>query len=184
MLTVSHLKTSHSITASLVDFFTSRYQVQTLYLQSTNLVSLCLSLVRPMCRLCTIFCDDPTAGLLRWWLSSLHRQQEVCVFLGDALISWKAKKQATISRSFTKAKYWVLASTISEVLWLTRLLRDFHVSAPTPAIVFCDNQSTIHIANNPVFHEWKKHIEIDCHFVRGKIDGSIKLLPFVLTCNS
>ena len=36
---------------------------------------------------------------------------------------------------------------------------------PTTIQVFCDNQFVRLIANNLVFHEHTKHIEIDCHFI-------------------
>lgn len=101
-----------------------------------------------------------------------------CIFIGDCLISWKTKKQPTVSRSSAEAEYRALAATTSEVTWIQYLLQDLQIAQPTPAFLYCDNQSAIHIANNPTFHERTKHIDLDCHFIREKIaKSSIRLIP-------
>ena len=91
-----------------------------------------------------------------------------CILLGHTLISWKTKKQATVSRFLAEAKYRKLASTVSELLWISYILRDFGIFVPLPISVWCDNQVTLHIVANPVFHERTKHLEIDYHLVRDQ----------------
>ncbi|XP_020206993.1 uncharacterized protein LOC109792022 [Cajanus cajan] len=101
-----------------------------------------------------------------------------CIFYGASLVSWKTKKQTTVSKSSSEAEYRALASTVCEVQWLSHLLKELNHATQVPCNLFCDNQSVIHIAHNDSFHERTKHIELDCHIVREKLlSGLIHLLP-------
>lgn len=97
------------------------------------------------------------------------------MFLGDALISWRSKKQSIVSRSNAEAEYRSMAITTCELTWLLYLLKDLHVQHNRPVLMYCDNQAALHIAANLVFHERSKHIESNCHIVRNRIlDGTVK----------
>ncbi|KAL0456529.1 UNVERIFIED_CONTAM: Retrovirus-related Pol polyprotein from transposon RE2 [Sesamum latifolium] len=76
-----------------------------------------------------------------------------CIFLGSSLVSWKSKKEATVSRSSTEAEYRSMGAMVCELLWLSYLLCDLHVPFHTPVSFWCDNKAAIHITTNPVFHE-------------------------------
>ena len=98
-----------------------------------------------------------------------------CVFLGDALISWRSKKQSVVSRSSVEAEYRSMASTTYEVTWILFLLRDLQVKHEKSVLLYYDNQGALHIAANLVSHERSKHIEGECHIVRNRVlDGTIK----------
>ncbi|XP_019172663.1 PREDICTED: uncharacterized protein LOC109168063 [Ipomoea nil] len=106
------------------------------------------------------------------WASCSESSKSVtglCAFLGSSLISWHSKKEAIVSKSSSEAEYRALAMTTCELQWLNSLLQDLQVTTTEPIVIFGDSKSTIAIAENHMFHERTKHIEIDCHVVREKI---------------
>jgi hypothetical protein len=52
-----------------------------------------------------------------------HRSTDAfCVYLGNNLISWSCKKQATVACSSTEVEYKSLAKTVVELSWLKSLI--------------------------------------------------------------
>ncbi|RVW74296.1 Retrovirus-related Pol polyprotein from transposon RE2 [Vitis vinifera] len=125
-------------------------------------------------------CDshwDAVIRILRYIKSTPG--QGYCVFIGGNLISWKSKKQDVVSRSSAEAEYRAMALAICELIWLRHLLRELRFGKDEQMKLICDNQTALHIASNPVFHERTKHIEVDCHFIREKITSGCVATSFV-----
>ena len=95
------------------------------------------------------------------------------MFLGDSLISWRSKKQDTVSCSSAEAEYRALNSASKEMIWLIKLLNDLKIPWTQTPTLFSDTTTAIYIATNPFFHERTKHIENDCHFVRQWLDRKV-----------
>ena len=96
-------------------------------------------------------------------------------------MSWKSKKQQTVSRSSAEAEYRSMTSAVAEVTWLIGLFNELNVSIQMPITVWSDSKSAIQLAANPVFHERTKHIEIDCHFIRVKVKTGLIQTEYVHT---
>ena len=101
------------------------------------------------------------------------------IFLGSSPISWSSKKQSTVSRFSTEAEYHALASTAAELAWLRTLFKDLKLFLPHIPVLWCDNNSALAMASNPVFHSRTKHIEVDYHYVRGCVLRSTLGIKFI-----
>ena len=127
--------------------------------------------------------NSPTFDLQAYcdadWASCPHNRRFVSrfvLFFGNTVITWKSKKQVTISLSSAEAEYRSLRRLVAKLSWLSRLLHELTITSILPIPVKCDNLAAIYLAKNPVFHERTKHIEVDCHFVQHKfMEGLISL---------
>ena len=78
-----------------------------------------------------------------------------------------------------EAEFWGIARGLAEVLWLRKLLIEIGFPPMTACELMCDNKAAISISKNPVQHDRTKHVEVDRHFIKERLnEGSISL-PFV-----
>jgi histone deacetylase 1/2 len=103
------------------------------------------------------------------------------VFFGSNLVSWSARKQATVSRSSTEAEYKAVANATAEIMWIQTLLMELGIHAPRAAKLWCDNIGAKYLSANPVFHARTKHIEVDYHFVRERVARKLLDIEYVST---
>ena len=72
-----------------------------------------------------------------------------------------------------------MALGVSELLWIKIILDDLKVQWVGPMKPYCDNKSAINIAHNPVQHDRTKHVEMDRHFIKEKLDSGLICTPFI-----
>ncbi|GKC60845.1 putative ribonuclease H-like domain-containing protein [Tanacetum coccineum] len=111
------------------------------------------------------FSDSDYAG------ASLDRKSTTggCQFLGKRLISWQCKKQTIVANSTTEAEYVAAANCCGQVLWIQNQMLDYGFNFMNTKI-YIDNESSICIVKNLVFHSKTKHIEIRHHFIRDSYE--------------
>lgn len=100
--------------------------------------------------------------------------------MNNGPVSWSSKKQTTVALSSTEAEYMALTQAAKEATWLRLLMTELGLlgtdSQHAKILVKADNQGSIALANNPVYHARSKHIDIQHHYVRNEVlEGRIEL---------
>ena len=92
-------------------------------------------------------------------------------YIGNSLVSWSSKKQATVAKSSTEAEYVALSLATQESIWLRRLLESIRHTTASPTVIYEDNQGAIEISKNPKHHNRTKHIDVSFHFTRERVSS-------------
>ena len=72
-----------------------------------------------------------------------------------------------------------MALGVCELLWIKNVLLDLGFKQNETMSLYCDNTSAIAIAHNLVQHDRTKHVEINRHFIKEKLEAGIISFPFV-----
>ncbi|GJZ27191.1 putative ribonuclease H-like domain-containing protein [Tanacetum coccineum] len=121
------------------------------------------------------FSDSDYAG------ASLDRKSTTggCQILRQMLISWQCKRQTIVANSTTEAEYVAAANYHGHVLWIQNQMLDYGFNFMNTEI-YIDNESTICVVKNPVFHSKTKHIEIRYYFIRDSYEKRLIQVLFGL----
>lgn len=103
--------------------------------------------------------------------------------LGTCLVSWEFGKQPIVTLSLDKSKYVAATSTTCHTMWLRRLLIDLAHEEKEPSPIFCDNNSTIVLSRNHMFHCKSQHIDTQFHFIRELVSNGDITLHFCKSQN-
>ena len=118
--------------------------------------------------------DANWAGLVTNWKSIIR----YCSYVWGNLVTWRSKKQLLVVRTSVEVRYKVLSYGICEGIWLHRMLKELKISSNYLMKVLCDNKATINIAKNSVHHHRTKHVAIDHHFIKEKIESGVASLEY------
>ncbi|KAE8727661.1 hypothetical protein F3Y22_tig00005406pilonHSYRG00056 [Hibiscus syriacus] len=76
---------------------------------------------------------------------------------------------SVVATSTTEAEYVAATQASKEAIWLKMLLEELGNNQEYVSL-FCDSQSALHLARNPAFHSRTKHIRVQYHFIREKME--------------
>lgn len=83
------------------------------------------------------------------------------------------KKQKVVALSSVEAEFRGMAKGLCDLFWLKRLLEEIGCSSQDTMNLFCDNKAAITIAHNSIQHNCTKHVEVDVHFIKQKLEDKV-----------
>ena len=111
------------------------------------------------------------------------------------------KKQPIVTLYSAEAEYVAATGAACQAVWMIRMLKYLSQNQQEPTTIFRDNNSSISLSKNHVFHKKTKHIDTRYHFIRELVNNKeiclefcrdedqlvdifTKLVPFIFPCDN
>ncbi|KAK4253186.1 hypothetical protein QN277_010781 [Acacia crassicarpa] len=102
-----------------------------------------------------------------------------CTYVWGNLVTWRSKKQTVVSPSSAEAELRAINKGVCEGMWIIILLKELGIQHEEPMNLWCDNKTSIEMVKNPIYHDQTKHVDIDRHFIKEKIEVGIMTLSHI-----
>ncbi|PKI45770.1 hypothetical protein CRG98_033777 [Punica granatum] len=99
-----------------------------------------------------------------------------CFTFGPECFSWCSKKQELVAQSTLEVEFIATTAAVNQVIWLKKVMNDLQLQQENNIEVFVDNQATLAISQNPVFHDRTKHFKVKYYFLR-EVQRSSEVKP-------
>ena len=103
------------------------------------------------------YCDANYAEDPHDWKST----SSYMFMLAGSSISWKSKKQPSISLCTTEAEYYTLGIACQEVEWIRQICLKLLMPLNGPIHIYLDNTGAVALSENPVFHSSQSTSTLD-----------------------
>ncbi|KAM0001541.1 putative RNA-directed DNA polymerase [Helianthus debilis subsp. tardiflorus] len=100
-------------------------------------------------------------------------------YLSNNLITWSSQKQRTVALSSCEAEFMVATEAACQALWLRNLVSELTGKKAECVKILVDNEGSIALMKNPVFHGRSKHIDTKFHFIRECVDRDLIIVEHV-----
>ena len=107
-----------------------------------------------------------------------------CYMINEAPVSWTSKWQSITAQLTTESEYIALSKAEKQAVWLHHLLyalQKSHVYTKKLTLIYANNQDSIDLSVNLVFHSQIKHIQVQYHAIQEYIENDEIRIQFLST---
>jgi hypothetical protein len=106
-------------------------------------------------------------------LGGRRSTSSMAFYLNESLVTWCSQNQKTVDLSSYEVEFMAAIAVAMQALWLRNMFSKLTATKPLVVPLYVDNNSTISLMKNLVFHGRSKHTDIKYHFIRQCVERGL-----------